>query len=780
MKGETNMKSDGAAWGTHRSTSAFWLGAAALLLGALGCAGCQTKPQARATAYIASGKRYVARGKFRDAAIQFRNALQQDPKNWRARYQLASVENQMQDWRQCYQDLLEVVTEQPSFAPARLDLAELYIAADQYDMAQHQLDEVRRLSPKNVRAEMVQMKLYLTRGDLDSAAKQCVGLKHLARDDAEAYALCGLADLGEKKYQQAQKSFQGALHLDPGNVENYRNLSNVLDLEGKTDQAEELLESGILRNPKSLDLQLCLADLYVRHGRLQDVDKLFANLEAKQAQFPNLLVRLGNFWMWRNELPRAIAEYQAAETNHPSELTETNLASAYLTLHQVAKARQFTSEVVRRDPDGADGKALEGALDYLKGDYADAARLLQASRKENPGSLLTNFYLGMTWLASGQRERATQAFGDCVQENEQFAEAYARLGQIALESGDWRLGAEYAKRVLSIHPGAIDGYLLLAQADIMQGNFQSAGKIIAVAERAFPGSQAMQQVAIRFDILQKNFDQAGRQFAQVAGKSSHPFALLDWYAKQLVAAGEIPRAIDDVRARMNHAPADSDTSELLGWLYFKEGNLDKAESFARQSVGEDRGSAMAWQLLGEILERQGKTAEADHAYTSAIRSNPNDVQAYLLAGNLFMQEGKYAQAESYFESARLRAPQSDAAKLALIHCWAAQDAHLNQSLGVAQALKVKYPHNPSVNDALGWIYHERGLDTLALPELEMAAQARPLDADIQFHLGVTLMGQIHKSRARRKLALALKLGLPPKEQVIAEQELASAKTTDRR
>lgn len=751
----------------------FPLVAAALAVGLmwLACAGCQTNPRAEARSYAASGQRYLKQKKFRDAAIEFRNALQKDPEDWRARYRLARLENQMHQWRGCFQDLKRVVSQQPSFVPARLDLAELYIAADQYRLAQHQIDRSLRLSPNNVRAELAQMKLYLTHGSLDQAAKQCATLRRIAPSDDQIFAMCGLADVGRKQYEKAEQSFRVALRLGPDHAENYRNLSNALELEGKAKQAEALLNSGVQSHPNSLALALSLANFYVQHGRLQDADRLFGSLRARRKQFPKLLVTLGDFWMWRNELPRAIIEYRAAEKALPSELIEKNLASAYLTLHQIAQARRYTNDVLRRDPQSTDAQALEGAIDYLQGDYSHAGRLLETARKNNPASLLANFYLGMTWLATGQTDRAKQAFNECIQENSKFVQAYVRLGQIALESNDWRLGAEFAQKALAVNPGTLNGYLLLAQADMMQGDLRSAGRVIAVAEKEPQPSQALQQVAIRYDILQQDFPQAERQFTQMTTGARQSSALISWYANQLVSAGQTPRAIDDVRAWLARSPQNPATIELLARLYFLEGHLGPAESSIRRSLAEDPTGGSALQLLGEILQRQGQTARAAREYDAAIHADPGDVETYLLAGNLRMRQGRYAQAQSYFESARIEAPSSDATELAMVRCWAAQDTRLDQSLSLAQDLKAKYPRNGAVADVLGWIYHERGVDSLALPQLEMAASALPVDSIVRFHLGMTLAALKKQTQARSALDLALKLGLPTKEQSLAKHRL---------
>ncbi|MDE3135011.1 MAG: tetratricopeptide repeat protein [Acidobacteriota bacterium] len=750
-----------------------WAATLLLALFALAGAGCKTDPKAAARAYLASGARYLAHRKYREAAIQFHNALQKDPSDWKARYQLAQVENRLGEWRSSYNDLKSVVTAQPSFAPARLDLAELYVAAGQSRLAQEQLEQARRLDPKSVRMEIVEMKLDLGTSELDRATKQCAVLKQLAPADDEVYALCGLAETGQKQYPAAEQDFREALRIEPGSAENYRNLANLLDLEGKTDEAEALVSGGVKSHPDSLDLNLCLADLYVRHGRLAEADRLFASLVRAPKTFPNLPVALGNFWLWRNELPRAVAEFRAAEAAAPSELVEKNLASAYLTMRDVPRASRYTHAVLLRDPSDPDARALLGALEYLQGDYSQAGATLEAALKENPGSILANFYLGLTWLATGQTDRAKGAFGECVEANGKFLGAYVRLGQIALDSGDWRLGAEYARKVLAINPGAVDGYLLLAQADVMHGDLNGAGQIIDVGEKIENEPRAFREVAVRYDIARKNFPAADREFSQVMDGAPDPAPLVEWYASALASAGQVPRAIASVQESLASSPTNPALLELLARLYFNTGQYAKAEASVRQSLAESPIRSTAHELLGEILERRGENDRAASEYAAAIQNDPASVAGYLLAGNMAMREGRYEQAESYFDSGRLASPNSDAIKLALARCWAERGANLDQALALAQALKSRFPENPQVADTLGWIYHEKGIHPLAVEQLESAAHALPRDGLVEYHLGMELLATGRKRTARERLALALNLGLTASEKAAALKALPS-------
>ncbi|HEV2385855.1 MAG TPA: tetratricopeptide repeat protein [Candidatus Acidoferrales bacterium] len=764
------------ARGKHPSRAAKWrrgvaLGAAAAML-ALAAAACKNDPEAAARAYMASGRHYLGAKRYKEAAIQFRNALQREPGDWQARYGLAESEAALGDWRASFRDLSTVADRQPSFAPAHLALAGIYVQAEKFALAQRQIDLARQLVPNDAGAEMAEMKLYLASHRLPESAAQCAKLVRMAPGRADVQGACGLAAVAAGDYARAEQAFRRAVELAPAEPENYGNLANALELEGRDGEAEALLRRAAQTQPDALDAQLLLADYYLRHRRLEDADRLFAALLARGKQFPNLAETLAGFWMSRHELARAVADDQLAEAARPSPATEKNLASAYLTLRRIPEAGRYTKMVLRRDPKDPDGRALEGALAYFRGDYAAAAKELEAAAGDDPNSILAKYYLGMTWSATGERERAKGAFSDCIRLNDKFLEAYVQLGALALEANDWRLGAEYARKVLALEPGSLDGYLLLAQADLAEGDLGSAGQVIASGEKLAEPPPEMRRVAMRYDVLRNDFPAADREFGLAAARVPDPFALLGWYAGQLEAAGQTARAASDVRKWMAQAPPSAAAEELLARLLLGQGDLPGAEAAARQALALDSRRATAHQLLGEALERSGRVAGAAAEYAAAIRANPADIRGDLLAGNLLMREGQYERAQSYYESARLESPDSDAAKLALARCWAEQGTHLDQALGIAQELKARYPANPNVADALGWTYHLKGLDSLAVAQLQAAARSLPQDATAQFHWGMTVLSQANRMRASAILDRAVKLGLPGPEQAAAAAALA--------
>src|SRR5579863_1117992 len=99
----------------------------------LGCVavfltGCSRDPNVRKQKYFESGERYFAKGQYREAAIQYKNAVQIDSTYGNAHYGLAQACLKLQQWNPAYQELARTLELEPNNYQARIDLANLLIA----------------------------------------------------------------------------------------------------------------------------------------------------------------------------------------------------------------------------------------------------------------------------------------------------------------------------------------------------------------------------------------------------------------------------------------------------------------------------------------------------------------------------------------------------------------------------------------------------------------------------------------------------------------------------
>jgi tetratricopeptide (TPR) repeat protein len=732
-------------------------------------AACQSSSE-RAQHDFLSGRRYFDQSKFAEASIEFRKALKREPRAWEAHYYLGLADLQLHNNRAAYQEFQSVLDLQPSFIPARLDLADLLLSVGEIRKARAQVESVQETELANSRAQVLLAKTYFLERDYSRAVEEFEKAKSLSPQDASVWALAGVAKVSAKQYALAENDLHRALELDPNSAEAYVNLANLWRLSGRTNLVEALLHEGLAKVPKSLELDLALADFYLQQGRLSDIDDLFSQLKKQAADPSEVRLTLGDFWLWRGEVSRAVGEYQSARVQHPSELADKKLIAAYLSLGRVADAERLNKPLVKKNPHDLDARAFDGALAYLRNDFATAGQELQLVVKDEPQSLIANYYLGLSWLALDKPDRARDAFLQCVRLNGQFSHAYLKLAELAARAGDWKLASDYAKELLQLDPRMGDGYFLLVQAYLSSGDITKAESVLRLS-RNLPESAEYYELAARISALKNDDKAASDSLGRALALSPQPLLILARYADFQSERGRTSLALTGVKNWMANAPPVPDSYELLARLYIKKRDFEGAESACRKALELGAERWLPHFLLGEAWRQRSRSSEALAEYDEAIRRNPHSIQPYIVAGDLEMDESRYEKAKSYLEAAKQQDPDSVYVTSAFVRWYAERGENLDVALGMAQDLRKRFPEDQYLSDTLGWLLYQKRLYSLALEQLKPAGAALPENATVQYHLGMTYLQIGQPDRARQALRRALKLGLARAAVSKAEQTL---------
>src|ERR1700687_6456345 len=142
--------------GFHRAVAAI------CLLAAL--TGCSRDPNVRKQKYLESGQRYFDKGQYREAEIQFENAIQVDSRFADAHYKLALAAMKLQQWPTAYQELCATVQLQPDQYAAHLDMANLLIMGRQFNDAKEHLDLLAQKQPDNPDVYIARANYYAATG----------------------------------------------------------------------------------------------------------------------------------------------------------------------------------------------------------------------------------------------------------------------------------------------------------------------------------------------------------------------------------------------------------------------------------------------------------------------------------------------------------------------------------------------------------------------------------------------------------------------------------------
>ena len=144
---------------------------------------CKGDPAVKKQKYLESGNRYLEKKQFKEAAIQYQNAIQIDPKFAEAHYKLSQAFMGVGNFQGAFTELKKTVDAKPEDLRAQIDLGNLYIAGRNWFEAEQVANQILAKDPNN----------------------------------AGAHALLGNVNAGQKKLAEAKAETAKAIELDPKN-----------------------------------------------------------------------------------------------------------------------------------------------------------------------------------------------------------------------------------------------------------------------------------------------------------------------------------------------------------------------------------------------------------------------------------------------------------------------------------------------------------------------------------------------------------------------------------
>lgn len=180
--------------------------------------------------YIERGKALYEEGNHVKARLEFKNALQINPKGIDARYYTALIDEREGQWQKAFANFKLVAEQQPDHLQAQLKVGQFYLAAKQMDKAEEQGEIVKKLSP----------------------------------EDPGVIVFLATLDLRNDKLEEAKSGAEAALAKAPDNVAGRILLVRALQRLGKIDDAISEIDILLKSEPDSA------AFLLMKAGMLQE------------------------------------------------------------------------------------------------------------------------------------------------------------------------------------------------------------------------------------------------------------------------------------------------------------------------------------------------------------------------------------------------------------------------------------------------------------------------------------------------------------------------------
>jgi tetratricopeptide (TPR) repeat protein len=722
-------------------------------------AGCHGDPNVRKHKYLESGERYSAQGKYREAAIQYMNALKVDKNFADAHYALAQAYEHLGQLSGAYRELLRTVDLQPTNYKARIDLGNLFVAGGKPDDAQTQANAVLAAEPDNPDAHALLSAIDVRKGQKDQALIEMQRAIELDPNRAAFHEdLAILQSADTTKAASVEDELEKAVVLDPKSVNAKLILAAFYARNNRLADAEKMSWAAVATDPKSLAARANVAEVILKEGDQGRAEQVLRQASKDFADDPQGVRILADYYVNSGQLDKAKAEYSSLAAKYPKNVSVLEgYVRVLLEVKDYATAQTVVTGLLKTHPKDPQVAGLNGIVLLNSGKASDAVIALQSAVRDSPKDGFLQYWLGRAALAKGDIDLAETSFRQAASLSPSRLDAEEQLAGIAIQRGDLNLLADVADKTIAAAPRFPGGYIWRAIVEINHNATDKAEADLKTAMNIAPQSPQAYLELGKLRFTQKRFPEGVALLEQVLQfdpdsiEALHILVGYDLYEKQP------EKALARLNAQIEKSPKNSAFYDLLAELQIQNKNLDQAAAAAQKAMQLNSSDGEAVMLYAQIEEQRGQSADAISTWEKWSAAHPNDAAVLAILGTLEESRGDMGKAEAYYRKALEIQPQQPTAANNLAYRMLLNGENVDVALTLAQTARQAMPNSPDTADTLAWAYYYKGAYGFARDLLENALKTDPNNAAMQYHLGMVYSKLGDKSNAATHLKKAASL-----------------------
>lgn len=756
-----------------------------------GCGGAKS----RFASHMQRGEQYLSAGVLDKASIEFRNALQIEPRDARARYlngQVAEKRGNMREALGSYQGAVEV---NPDYAVARAALGRLFVFAGAAERALPIVEAGLAKHPEDAQLLAVRAAARAQLKNLDGALSDAQYAARLAPDDPDVVALLAALYQRQGDLPRAIDLVAGAVTRQPASIElrdvlaslylaahqqvkSEEQLKKIVALApkvpsrryelaafyartGNMDAAQHVLEQAVAAFPGNSEAKLALVDfIATQRSRAQGEQTLRAYI-AREPDNDRLRLGLGTLLQRAGAAQEAIAAYNemlARDPRSAAALTARDrIAAIEISRGHTEAAQKLIATVLEQSPRDADALLMRGNLALKANNPAAAIADLRAVLRDQPNALDVQHTLAHAYLANGEPALAEETLRAAMQSAPDNAAVRLDLAQVLTQSGRIDAAVTLLEQSVRQAPGDAAAREALVRAYLAKGDLEAARTAAEDLKTLQPASAAGPYLAGLVAERQNRVDDSRREFERALEIKPAAMDALIALAKLQLAHGQSGAALARVRTVASADPKNALAQNLLGEVLIATGAYpDAIAQLTRTTQLAPKWSLPCRNLAVAYLANRD-AAGAEAAYQAGLRATPYEPALTSGLGELYEQRGHIEQAIALYEALHAHDPRLALASnnLAMLLVTYRTD---RASLDRARELTAGFAGSDSgaLLDTHGWVRLKLGDVNDALAVLTRAADRAPQSRVIQYHLAIAELkaGEPDKARANLETALS--------------------------
>ena len=749
------------------------LAAAAL---AVFVAACSKDPEVAKREYVRSGDEYLARKQYKEAVIEYRNAVKLDARFGAARQKLADAYFKTGDVENGFRESMRAADLLPDDVGVQLKAGELLLTGNRYEDAIARADKALARDPQNVDAQILKANALAGLHKLDEAVAQVEDAIQRAPDRSTGYSSLGALQMIRGHRDEAEAAFKKAAATDPKSPEGYLALANFYWAAGRPQDAEAQLKNASSAAPQDEAVNRALGFFYMGTGRAAEAEaplKTYADV----AQDGSGKLTLSDYYLTIHRIDdaRRALETVPRTDEHSYLIARLRLAGLDVRSGNRKNADALVNEVLTAEPKNVDALLVKAQLLVADGKFDEALAIVRQAIDIEPRSAQAHYALGRLLVARRDTEGAMNAFNEALRLNPSLAEVELELAKLYLEAGRLDQSEQFARSALMKIPNHTEALVLVAHIDLVKGRVDAAERTLTALVTTIPGSPAVQTEFGRLQLAKNNRAEARSSFERALSKDPTFVDALSALTQMDLTDKHLDVARARIDAAVQRSGNDGRTAALAGETYVALGDYAKAEPELRQAIDAEPGNLRAYGLLAQVLASQKRLPQATSEFETLAAKAPKAIGVQTFVALLLQVQNRTEEARTRYEKILEIDPRAAVAANNLAWIYAEQGQKLDIALQLAQTAKAQLPNEPTVSDTLAWVYYKKDLSDLAIPVLEPLSKQDPNNPVYHYHLGLAYARTGDKGRARQSLERALALNLPPNQAADARSALATLK-----
>ncbi len=697
-----------------------------VLLAALLGSGCGLAKDFRKDRHLKAAQSYSAEKKWKEATIEYRNALRYDPENLQAVKQLGLAYYENGQLGEAFPPLRRYRDQNPEDLEVRQKLGTIYLMGQAPDKARDEANAILLKEPQNLEALLLYAESANTPEEIKEAIERLEKNRASLGDPDRVARAMGVLYARNQDVPRAEAEFKQAVNSKPDSPEAHLALARLHLGKRELEPAEKEFKAAAELAPAGSFARLQLADFYLLTRRVDDAVKV---LEQTTTEAPDAFPA----WLRRAEI--AFAQGKLDE------------------------AQSAVDAVLKTQADNASALIIQTRIHLAKRDSAKALESAQKAVKSQPANGVAHYVLAMAQAANGKAPLALAAAKDAVARAPMLAEAVFLLAELQLQSGDTVGAVTGLKAYLEGQPKDARAWEALGKAQLRSGDRVGAHASFTRTVELQPQSPRgpyLVGLALR---AQGKTAEARQQFEKALAMAPGFTEPLEQLATLSFVDKDPQAAISRIERQAMLQPKSPSVQYLLGRAYQAAGDTKQAEKAYMKAIELNPDSIPAYVSLGQIY---GASKEYDRAIAEldkALAARPDQPAALMLKAIAQQMKGDAAGAREGYEKLLKTSPRFAPAanNLAWMLSEDGPQQDLSRALLLAQTARDAAPQDPQIADTLGWVLYKQGAFPRAEQLLREAAEKIPNNPEVLYHLGMAQARLDRNTEARASLTKAIEL-----------------------